>query len=65
VNERGALERLGFDAAFPFLGLSTAQSKETGVKAKALQRLPPSLMSKIKNAGLERIANAYTVGQKN
>jgi hypothetical protein len=54
VNEREALERLGFDAAFPFLDLSTVQSIESGVKAKALQRLPPSLMSKLNAISFEK-----------
>jgi len=31
------LEFGGFDAAFPFLDLSTTQSKESGVKAAELQ----------------------------
>jgi len=47
VNKREALECGGFDAAFPFLDLSTAQSKESGVKAAALQRLPPILIPKL------------------
>jgi len=47
------LECGGFDAAFPFLDLSTAQSKESGVKAAALQRLPPILMSKLNRIGVE------------
>jgi hypothetical protein len=51
------LERLGFDAAFPFLDLSTAQSKESGVKAKALQRLPPILMSNLNAGGAKRGAD--------
>jgi len=54
VLAREALERLGFDAAFPFLDLSTAQSKESGVKAKALQRLPPILMSKLNASGCSK-----------
>jgi hypothetical protein len=53
VGAREALERLGFDAAFPFLDLSTAQSIESGVKAKALQRLPPILLSKLNASGVE------------
>ena len=52
VGAREALECGGFDAAFPFLDLSTAQSKESGVKAKALQRLPPILMSKLNASAL-------------
>jgi len=51
---REALECGGFDAAFPFLDLSTAQSKESGVKAAALQRLRPILMSKLNASGFEK-----------
>ena len=56
MNEREALECGGFDAAFPFLDLSTVQSKESGVKAAALQRLPPSLMSKLNAIGVETLS---------
>jgi hypothetical protein len=45
VDEREALECGGFDAAFPFLDRSGEW--ESGVKAAALQRLPPILMSKL------------------
>jgi hypothetical protein len=58
------LECGGFDAAFPFLDLSTAHSKESGVKAAALQRLPPILMSKLNASGVKTPGLSSTVAPR-
>jgi hypothetical protein len=54
VNEREALESLGFDAAFPFLDLSTVQSIESGVEPPHSKGCRRFLMSKLNAIGFSK-----------